>query len=236
MLKNLCLFCIFLGTTFFSTKSIIIERVQANIESKQLDRGKSITLKSQVFYQSNGNCLTHYTYPVEYFVFTNKLGEVKIYDPVKNTILIQQDNIYSSKTSPFYFFLSGKSNDMGLTDLGFIPLKTYSENVNIVTEWKKKKVVNDVPVQLVKLVHQQENPIYMEYRDAQSQALRKVYYYKYTKINQLNFPTVITDIVYNNKIKDSVISKITYSDIKINSEVNDFFFNYKIPVTARKIN
>jgi hypothetical protein len=159
-----------------------------------------------------------------------------IYDPVNNTVLIQQDNIYSSKTSPFYFFLSGKSNDMGLTDLGFIPLKTYSEKVNIITEWKKKKVINDVPVQLVKLVHQQENPLYMEYKDRQSQALRKVYYYKYTKISQFSFPTVITDIVYNNKIKDSVISKTTYSDIKINGEVNDFFFNYKIPVSAKKIN
>jgi hypothetical protein len=236
MLKLLSLFFVFFGNIFFSSKSILIEKVQANIETKQLENGKSIILKSKVFYQTNGNCVTHYTYPLEYFVLTNKLGEVKVYNPIDNTVIIQQDNIYSSKTSPFYFFLSGKVNDMGVSDFGFTPTKTYTEKNNIITEWKKKKMSNDMPVSMIKLVYLKENPIFMEYKDSQLNTLRKVYYYNYTKINQFNFPTIITDIVYSLKNKDSVIIKTTYSDIKTNEEANDFYFNFKIPITAKKIN
>lgn len=236
MMKILILLVILFTTTFFSVKIITIERIQANVELKQLDRGKSITLKSQIFYQSNGDCVTHYTYPVEYFVITNKLGEVKIYDPSKNTVLVEQNNVYSSKTSPFYYFLSGKSNDMGLADFGFTPSKTYSEKSNIVSEWKKKKVDIAIPVQMVKLVHQQQNPIYMEYRSDNSKILRKVYYYNYTKLNQFDFPTTTTDIVFSTKTKDSVINKTTYTDIKLNDEATGNFFAFKIPATAKKIN
>lgn len=236
MRNNIILLLIFIMTVFFSTKSTTIDKVEANVETKQLENGKSITLKSQVFYQSNGDCISHFTYPVDYFVITNKLGEVKVYDPNQNSVIIQQDNMYSSKTTPFYFFLSGKSNDMGLTDLGFIPYKTYSEKNVIVTEWKKKKPSLDIPVQFVKLVHQQQNPIYMEYKTINNKILRKVYYYKYANLNQFKFPTTITDIVYNLKNKDSVISKTAYTDIKLNTDANSAYFSYKIPTSAKKIN
>lgn len=236
MINNITLVLLFLNTIFFSTKSMNIDKVEANVESKQLENGKSITLKSQVYYQSNGDCISHFTYPIDYFVITNKLGEVKIYDPNQNTVIVQQDNIYSSKTTPFYFFLSGKSNDMGLADLGFSPNRTYSEKNVIVTEWKKKKPSLDIPVQFVKLVHQQQNPIYMEYRTGDNKVLRKVFYYKYTNLNQFKFPASITDIVYNLKNKDSVISKTSYTDIKLNIDANSNYFNYKVPSSAKRIN
>lgn len=236
MKKNIALVVLFFATTFFTTKSITIEKVQANVETKQLEKGKSVTLKSHIFYQSNGDCVTHYSSPVEYFVITNKLGEVKIYDPIQNTVLVQQDNIYSSKTTPFYFFLSGKSNDMGLADYGFAPVKTYAEKYYLVSEWKMKKTSNGIPVQSVKLVHQQQTPTYMEYKGEKNKILRKVFYYKYTKLNQFDFPTTVTDIVYNLKSKDSVITRTTYSDIKLNADANSNYFNYKVPVTAKKIN
>ena len=138
MLKYLSLVIILLFATSFSNKItyVSLEKVQATVESKQLEKGKSIILKSQIFYQLNGDCVTHFTSPVEYFVTTNKLGEVKVYDPIQNTVLVQQDNLYSSKQTPFYFFLSGKSNDMGLKELGFSPGKTYAEKNNLVSEWK----------------------------------------------------------------------------------------------------
>lgn len=213
-----------------------IEKVQAAVVSKQLENGKSITLKSDVFYQSNGDCVTHFTSPVEYFIITNKLGEVKVYDPIQSTVAVQQNDLYSSKTTPFYFFLSGKSNDMGLSDLGFSPVKTYSEKNSIVSEWKNKKTSVNIPVQNIKLVHREQNPIYMEYKAADNKVLRKVYYYNYTKINQYSFPTTTTDIVYNTKTKDSVITKTTYGSIKTNADATGMFFNYKVPTTAKKIN
>lgn len=213
-----------------------IEKIQASVVSKQLENGKSITLKSDIFYQANGDCVTHFTSPVEYFVITNKLGEVKVYDPIQNTVVVQQNDLYSSKTTPFYFFLSGKSTDMGLSELGFSPVKTYAEKNNLIAEWKNKKASLNIPVQNIKLVHREQNPIYMEYKSADNKVLRKVYYYNYTKVNQFNFPTTTTDIVFNTKTKDSVISKTVYSSIKINAEATGTFFNYRVPVSAKKIN
>ena len=222
--------------SWFSIKQTGIEKIQASIVSKQLEGGKSIILKSDIFYQANGDCVTHFTEPVEYFVMTNKLGEVKVYDPVKSTVIVQQNDLYSSKTTPFYFFLSGKSNDMGLSDLGFAPVKTYPEKNSLISEWKNKKTSVNIPVQHIKLVHREQNPIYMEYKSSADKVLRKVYYYNYTKINQFNFPATTTDIVYNTKIKDSSITKTTYSNIKINAEATGNFFNFKVPASARKIN
>lgn len=222
--------------SWFSIKDLTIEKIQATVVSKQLENGKSITLKSDIFYQPNGDCVTHFTSPIEYFVITNKLGEVKVYDPIHSTVATQQNDSYSSKTSPFYYFLSGKSNDMGLSELGFSPVKTYPEKNSLISEWKNKKNGANTPVQNVKLVHRDQMPIYMEYKSADNKVLRKVYYYNYTKINQYSFPTTTTDIVFNTKTKDSVITKTTYSGIKTNADANGGFFNYKIPASAKKIN
>lgn len=225
--------CFLLGTSFAVKQNI--ERIYVKMESKQLQAGKSIILKSEICFEQNGDMVTHFTSPVEYVVVTNKTGEIKIYDPAKNTVISKQANLFSTQSSQLVFFLSGKANDMGLLDLGFIPTKTYPENSLIVSEWMHKVPDTKSPVVKVKLVHQQQKPIYMHYQDKTNTVIRKVFYYGYKQLNQFSFPSITTEIIYNSNT-DSVITKTTYSDFKLNEAAKSNYFGYKIPVTARRIN
>lgn len=210
-----------------------IEKVYAKMESKQLQNGKYIVLKSELCYKQTGELTTHFTSPTEYIVLTNKAGELKMYDPKNNTIITKQANTFSSQTSQIYYFMSGKVADMGLVDLGYVPVKTYPENSVIVSEWQRKVPDEKSLVQTVKLVHMQQRPIFMEYKDKNKAAVRKVYYYGYKAFANLYFPSTTTEIIFNTKT-DSVVTKTVYSDFKINEEAVSKYFDFKIPVDAKK--
>jgi len=221
------------GSSFLVMQNI--ERLYARILSRQVQDGKSITLQSEIFYQENGDLVTHFISPKEYIIISNKLGEIKLYDPVNNTVFTKQNNLFSSQTSQIYYFLSGKSSDMGLNELGFIPVKTYPENNLIVSEWKRKTSDPKSEIQKIKLVHQLQNPIYMDYRDKNNKIIRKVYYYGYRKLYQYSFPSTTTEIIYNSTT-DSAVTKTIYNDFRINSDAANNYFGFKIPSTAHKIN
>ncbi len=211
-----------------------VEKLYAQVESRQLQAGKLVMLKSEVCYEQNGNMVTHFISPKEYMILTNKTGEIKFYDPALNSIYSNQNASYSSQTSQFYYFLSGKANDMGLGNLGFIPLKTYVEKGLIVTLWGLKVPNKNAPVQQIKIVHQNQNPIYMDYKDGLNKIIRKVYYYTYVQLQQFGFPSTSTEIIYNGP-NDSTVTKTVYKDIKLNNEAISYLFGYKIPANAKII-
>ncbi len=236
MRRIIILFICYLACTSFSIKrTATIDRVYAKMVSRQLQSGKTITLKSEICFEQSGNMVTHFTSPVEYVVATNKTGEIKVYDPEKNTVVVKQAGVFSSQSSQFYYFLTGNTNDFGLSVLGFVPVKTYPEGNLIISEWVLKTPDPKVQVQFVKLVHQKQMPIYMDYKDKNKKTIRKVYYYSYKQFDNFNFPTITTEIVYNS-ITDSVITKTAYSDFKLNADANSPYFSFKVPNNAKKIN
>lgn len=227
--------CICFSLSFVYKQNAKVEKVFAQMVSRQLQAGKTITLKSEICFEQNGNMTTHFISPAEYVVQTNKTGEIKLYDPEKNTVIVQQATIFSSQSSQFYYFLTGNTNDFGLSNLGFVPIQTYPEGNLIISEWVLKTPDPKLQVQQIKLVHKQQMPIYMEYKDKNKTTIRKVYYYGYQQFNQYSFPTITTEIVYNSA-KDSVITKTQYSDIKINAAAQSQYFSFKVPNNAKKIN
>lgn len=236
MSKTIILFLCVLTCASFSVKHLFnVERVYAKMVSRQLQSGKSITLKSEICFEQSGNMVTHFTSPVEYIVTTNKTGEIKVYDPEKNTVVVKQAGIFSSQSSQFYYFLTGNTNDFGLSMLGFVPVKTYPEGGLIISEWALKTPDPKIQVQFIKLVHQKQMPIYMDYKDKNKNTIRKVYYYSYKQLDNFNFPTITTEIVYNSAT-DSVITKTAYTDFKLNADANSPYFSFKVPNNAKKIN
>ncbi|MBE7173824.1 MAG: hypothetical protein INR73_24840 [Williamsia sp.] len=220
----------FAGSSFL-VRPLVIDKISASIVSKQVQSGKSVTIKGEVFYQNNGNMVTNFTYPRAYIVISNKVGEIKIYDPANNTVLQYQNALFSSQTSQFYYFFSGKIADMGLTDIGFVQEKTYPEKGALVSLWKLKVPDRKAVIQKVKLVYQGQKPVYMHYEDAGGKIIRKIYYYNYTPVENSQFPFTTTEIVYGEG--DSTVTKTQFSDFKINQDATSQYFNFKIPSNAK---
>jgi outer membrane lipoprotein-sorting protein len=218
-------------TGSFSRHLLTVERISAAIITRQATQGKSVTLKGDIFYQRNGNMITHFTYPMEYIVVANRLGETKVYDPVKNTVMQYQNFLFSTQSSQFYYFLSGRISDMGLTNIGYVQDKTYNENGMLVTEWKLKTPNKKALIQRIKIVYDGQRPVYMHYQDSAGKVFRKVYYYNYQMLEAYSFPATTTEITYDKK--DSTVSKTNYTDFKLNERTDETYFNYSIPANAK---
>lgn len=207
-----------------------IDKISLTMISRQVQNGTSVTIKGDIYYQRNGNLTTHFIYPKEYFLIANKEGETKIYDPKKNTVIQYQNFLFSTESSKFSYFFSGRFTDMGLYDIGYVQDKTYFDKNLRVTEWRTKYPGKEV-IQKVKLVFDNQKPIYMDYRDVNGNIIRKVYYYNYTTLAEYQFPATTTEIVYTDK--DSIVTKSTYADFKINDKANSPYFTFSIPPNAK---
>jgi len=222
--------------TFFSNPAVsrsplTIERVSADMTIRQVQQGKSVTLRGSLYYQRNGNLVTHFVYPKEYMIVANKLGETKLYDPVKNTVVAYQNFLFSTQSSQFYYFFSGKVSDMGLTRIGYVQDKTYNEAGMLVTEWRLKTPDKKAAIQRIKIVYDGQRPVYMHYEEAGGRVFRKVFYYNYQMLDTYYFPTTTTEILYDKG--DSVVSKTNYTDFKLNENTAAGWFNYTIPRNAK---
>lgn len=227
---GLVCFLLITGSSFLAAP-LLIEKMSASMLSKQVQSGKSVTIKGEIYYSHDGNLVTNFTFPKPYTVVSNRLGEVKIYDPVNNTVMQYQNFLFSTQSSQFYYFLSGKISDMGLSDLGFVQEKTYPEKSLLVSMWRLKKPDKKAMIQKVKLVYQGQKPVYMHYEDGAGKVLRKVFYYNYTQIESNSFPYTTTEIVYGEG--DSTVTKTTFSDFRYNQQATSQYFNFKIPSNAK---
>jgi len=210
---------------------VAIDKISASMVIRQVQQGKSVTLRGDIFYQRNGNMITHFTYPREYMIVANKLGETRIYDPMKNTVIEYQNFLFSTQSSQFYYFFSGRVADMGLTKIGYVQDKTYNEGVLLVTEWKLKRPDKKANIQRIRIVYDGQRPVYMHYEEAGGRVFRKVYYYNYQMLNDYTFPSTTTEILYDKG--DSVVSKTNYTDFKLNEMSTSAWFDYTIPANAK---
>lgn len=232
--SSLLLLLVFAASSFLPGERnhpYAIERLSASMVTRQVQQGKSVTLKGDIFYQRNGNMVTHFTFPREYMVVGNKLGETKIYDPLKNTVLQYQNFLFSTQSSQFYYFFSGKIADMGLIQIGYVQDKTYNEDGLLVTEWKLKTPNKKALIQRIRIVYNGQQPVYMHYENGAGTIFRKVFYYNYQTLDAYSFPATTTEIVYDKG--DSVVSKTNYSDFRLNDRASGAYFNFTIPANAK---
>ncbi|KAB7732633.1 hypothetical protein F5984_01365 [Rudanella paleaurantiibacter] len=208
-----------------------VERLSATMTTRQVQKGKSVTVRGEVYYQRNGNMVTHFTFPQEIVILANKLGETRIYDPRRNAVMRYQNNAFSTSTTQLAYFLTGATADMGLIQLGFVQDRTYNTGKLLVTEWRLKTPDPKAAIQRVKVVFDKANPIYMDYKNTAGKVIRKVFYYSYQPIDGRPFPMATTEIVYDGA--DSTVAKTTYGGIKINGDANSPYFQYSIPANAR---
>lgn len=230
MKHSLFLLLIGISCAFLSAPQTI-ERLSATVLTRQVQKGKLVTVRGEVFYQRNGNMVTHFSFPQEMVILANKLGETRIYDPRRNAVMRYQNGAFSTSTTQLSYFLTGATADMGLIQIGFVQDRTYNTGKLLVTEWRQKVIDKKAPVQRVKVVFDKANPIYMHYADTGGKIIRKVFYYNYQPLDGRPFPTSTTEIIYEGA--DSTVAKTVYGGIKLNGDASSPYFQYTIPANAR---
>jgi hypothetical protein len=207
-------------------------RISVTMESKRLHKGKVVTVKADIFFKyTEGILIMHYSYPNDYVFMTNTKGEVKVYYPDKNEVMVQQNQMFSSDNDALYFFLSNKLNDLGLKESGYKLQSTKFENGLTVSSWLPPAMLLN-KISRVQLAHENYLPIYSAYYNAANRPLRKVYFSNYYVANQAAIPQRITEIEYLPN-GDSVISRKIYSNINFDGQARSSYFDFKIPANAK---
>jgi outer membrane lipoprotein-sorting protein len=211
-----------------------LDKISLDLISKTLYQGKSVSLKSEVYYKSVGaTMVTHFTSPKERIVITNGNGEYKEYDFKNNTVTLLQGIDLSSKNSLFYSFLSGSIGDMGLKSLGYKLANTKVEQKMVITTWVPEGE-NSVKTKKAEIVHENYLPIYLAFYDINDKPMHKSFYSNFQQVGSVKMPFTITEFEYLSPT-DSVITKRIYSNLKTNALVDDNYLNYKVPANAKVI-
>ncbi len=203
-------------------------RVAADVEVKTVYQGKVTTVNSQVWCQSDGTMVSVYQSPYTYYALTNPNGEFKLYVPSTKEVYSDRRDDYSNKDDILYLFMTGKSDDLGLTSFGYRLASSVNEDGLL-----KRTYVPAVPgkgVAKVELVLENWLPIYIAYIDGSGNVLNKTYLSSYARYPRIALPLRSTSITYTAR-KDSTIVRTIYSNVRI--DTNDPMFGFKVPSDAK---
>ena len=208
-------------------------RLSADVTVRQVHKGKSVRVEKQVFFSANGNLVVHFTYPQEYFMVTNRLGETSVYQPKANEVMQMNDRSMSSETEMLSVFMSPSYADLGLTRLGFVLAKVENEGSDQVRTYTPTHV-DDKAISRVVVVCREGNPIYCAFYDQSNLVTKKTYYSRYVELPMLTFPTMVTQIAYDHA-GDSVIRREEYHNIRTKDFSKDALFDFRVPTNARRV-
>jgi hypothetical protein len=208
-----------------------VKKLTVNVETRQTAKGYATTLKGTLFYTASGDLVSHITFPREYIMLANNLGEIRIYDPATNTVKLLQNLLFSTSSMQLHYFLDGLTGDLGLKQAGYDIENTRFDNDLSITTWKNRYGTPKNPIQKATLVKRKDTLIYLDYKDQQGAVIRKMFFYNYTNLNNILFPRTITEVLYEGK--DSTVTRTEYTGFRLNDEATGKYFNYKIPLNAK---
>ena len=216
-----------------SSIQYVYEKVSMDMLTRVTRKGYISTMRAEVYYTSQGRMVSHYTEPQEMIVSNDKKGDMFVYTQKDNTVVQKQNFLFGTDQNQLFYFLENNKNDLGLSKMGFVLRETKFEDGLKITVWTP-------PLHLLKdigkaeLAHEKSNPVFLGYFSSKGKILKRVYFSNYQQIASVQFPTSITQITYETP-KDSVLSKTTYTNIKLDRDVPDDFLNFKIPTNAKVV-
>ena len=212
-----------------------ITRVQLVMESTTVEKGKKVISKAGMYFDAtNGDMVTHFTYPLEQVLVSNRFGEVKVYDPNSNSVAIKQDPAFSSKGTMLHFFLGSNSTDLGLRDMGFSLTNTEYDQQHMVSTWNAPPQMAE-GLSKVELVHDGYRPVFMAYHGAENGVVREVFFGRYQEMMGIEVPGRITEINYFEEGRDSAVTRIDFSNFLLNEQAQSDYFNFEIPENAKVV-
>lgn len=198
-----------------------------------LEKNNKLGTDVDWFLDNSRQTLTKYYHASPDFIMvTNALGEIKTYYPSRNEVDYKQISEMSSKRNLIYYFANNLTDNLGLSDEGFSLISNTFEDKYYVTVWKAPSILNGI--ETVKMVFDNNLPVYSEYKANKKKILKKIYYTNYKDFEQFRLPLKVIEISYRTS-GDSVISRTVFSDVKVSSMADNSYFNFKIPENAKPI-
>jgi outer membrane lipoprotein-sorting protein len=217
----------------FSQQAAVFNCIEMSFESKKLANGKKTLATGKIYYEKSGRMVSHIFSPSEIIIINNEKGDLLIYNPKLNEVAQEFNYTYSTQTTALYFFLKDQNNQLGLKSLGFTLKNSKFDKDYLITTWLP-------PANYIKhfkeaeLVFQNNIPVYLKFVGHNNKPLKKSYYYNFKKVFNKQFPLAVTDIFYAEN-GDSSVEKTSYSQIKLNNEVNAGMLNFQIPLNAKNV-
>ena len=208
------------------------KKVCMHMKSQTLQKGRVlITEADQYFTFPEGKIITYFNRPDEYIFISNPLGEAKIYRPAQNKVILQSNELFTTKNNSLYFFLTNQTYDLGLKNLGLKVYDSEEDGLLLITRWQAPPHMIE-QVDKIELVHENMLPIYSKYTNTKGETTLKVYFEDFVIIDNSQIPKRITEIVYLPE-GDSLIKRTDYTGIKSGSGCDAEKFNFIIPENAK---
>ena len=211
-----------------------VDRIMLRMESQSLQAGKTAVLHADLYYQAlDGKLITRMDAPINKVMITNRQGELTIYDPEDQTVYRTRELEYSSENNLIFFFLTGKTQDLGLGDMGFTIDRTEFKDGLLITQWIPPRAHSHV-FSHIELVHEDHLPIYAAYFDAAGKMIKKVFYSDFEIYSDVILPLTVTEFNYLPG-GDSIVNRVRFSDVRTNRQAVSSWFEFEIPDDARYI-
>lgn len=211
----------------------MIKEIVFDVEVKKTLSSNKYTKSTGFIYYNfiKNEMLLGFKDPVKSFIKTNQFGEIKIYDPKNNEVMITQNVMYSTKGHLMYYFFSQSQKDLGLSKMGFVQNNRKFDGQYEISEWIPPVSISK-QLNKVLLVTKYQLPTLIEYYKNET-IIKKTYFSDYQKFGQISFPLKVVEIDYIIGKKDSSITYTIYSNPRINSNIEPEIKNFEIPSNAK---
>lgn len=218
-------------TLLLPTLALAQQRLSVDVQTITVSGGKKVTATKSLYLTPDGRLISEMQRPQHIITTTNALGEMRIYNPADNTVMIVDDKELASSKELVTMFASGRFMDMDLPVYGYTQSDIRQQDGMTIKTFEPKSKTNGAAK--VELVFERHLPVCMVYYGPKGNAVRKVYFSRY-ELGRVPMPMRITEVEYSSPT-DSLIRLSTYSKLVIGAEAQSEMFDFQVPSDAVKI-
>ena len=213
------------------TLAIAQQRLSVDIQTVTVSQGKKVTATKSLYLNPDGRLVSVTHRPQHIITLTNALGEMRIYNPKDNTVVVADNKEMASSKETVSMFASGRFVDMDLPMYGYKQTDIRQDGALTIKTFEPQAKTQGIIK--VELVFERHLPVCMIYYGPKGNAIRKVYFSRY-ELGRVPMPMRITEVEYTSPT-DSLIMLSTYSNLTIGADAQSEMFDFEIPANAVKV-
>lgn len=215
----------------FPTTLLAQQRLSVDIQTITVSQGKKVTATKSLYLNPDGRLVSVTHRPHHIITLTNALGEMRIYNPKDNTVVVADNKEMASSKETVSMFASGRFVDMDLPMYGYKQTDIRQDGALTIKTFEPQAKTQGIIK--VELVFERHLPVCMIYYGPKGNAIRKVYFSRY-ELGRVPMPMRITEIEYTSPT-DSLIMLSTYTNLVIGAEAQSEMFDFEVPTDAVKV-